>query len=672
MQKKKKKSADTDKYIIIAITAVLAIVLAITFPTLLSTNNILKELTVEAGTELTPELFFKNGKVPQKAEITTSLVSIPTNTIGAYTVNLTVRGKEYECALTVADTKAPTANPVLDAFTWGGILPAPEQVVTDISDATAVNIEYKQAPDVSRDGIANAIVKITDEGGNVSEIPVSIKVTVDTEAPVISGASDRRIYLGEPIDFSEGVTVTDDKDTAPTLTVDDGGIGDTPSAGRYTVTYTARDGAGNQSSKTVVFTLIKDALAPVISGTKNINTYVGADFDLLEGVTVSDDHDQSVTVTVDDSALVRDKAGTYKVTYSSIDASGNKAVKTITVKLVNDVTAPKIEVSEVTAGQSSASRVYTALGHSVDMNKYVKVSDDLDPNVKLISSGTVDFNKAGEYKLTYSATDASGNSSSLTVTVVVEQDIEAPVIKADDFEIFLGESVSYRKHVTVTDKHDPAPVLTIDSSAVNINVEGEYTVNYTATDASGNKASASATVKVSLVPSKSSLVECYAKEVLEEILTPSMSDMEKAFAIYWWSHDHIKYIGTSDKSDWIIGAYDGFTTRQGDCFTFYSVSRALYTYAGIDNLPVQKVKKKPTASNHYWNLICIDGSWYFADSNHFKFSNELFMLTQAEMDIWDKRYYADEHYYGDVELPEIATVSVQKKLDYARKKVKVS
>ena len=77
-------------------------------------------------------------------------------------------------------------------------------------------------------------------------------------------------------------------------------------------------------------------------------------------------------------------------------------------------------------------------------------------------------------------------------------------------------------------------------------------------------------------------------DVLEEIVWEGMTQLEQARAVFDYVHDHIAYTGHADKSDWKTGAYAGLTTKKGDCFTYYAVSRALLTALGIDNLTVER------------------------------------------------------------------------------------
>jgi len=65
-----------------------------------------------------------------------------------------------------------------------------------------------------------------------------------------------------------------------------------------------------------------------------------------------------------------------------------------------------------------------------------------------------------------------------------------------DLYTYAGETISYREGITVTDNLDASPLLTVDSSAVDLSTPGEYEAVYTAKDASGNKTKQEITVTV--------------------------------------------------------------------------------------------------------------------------------------------------------------------------------
>ena len=101
------------------------------------------------------------------------------------------------------------------------------------------------------------------------------------------------------------------------------------------------------------------------------------------------------------------------------------------------------------------------------------------------------------------------------------------------------------------------------------------------------------------------------QQAIDKIITPEMTKLEQAKAVWDFTKGGISYTGKSDKSNWQAGAYEGLSKRRGDCFTYYAVSRALLTALGIDNLEVQRVGG-PTS--HYWNLVNCGDGWYHFDA----------------------------------------------------------
>ena len=112
-----------------------------------------------------------------------------------------------------------------------------------------------------------------------------------------------------------------------------------------------------------------------------------------------------------------------------------------------------------------------------------------------------------------------------------------------------------------------------------------------------------------------------------------MTKLEKAEAIYRWIKKNVSYVGDSDKSDWIAEAYRAIKKGKGDCFTFFAISQAMLTRAGIDNMQVTRVGGK---TQHFWNLVNCGDGWYHFDSCPNRDHKETFMLTDAELDEFAK------------------------------------
>ena len=77
----------------------------------------------------------------------------------------------------------------------------------------------------------------------------------DNQAPVIQGAGDLTVHVGETAAYFRGVTVQDDRDASPTLEVDSTRV-DLSSPGVYPLYYTARDASGKQTRLEVSVTVL--------------------------------------------------------------------------------------------------------------------------------------------------------------------------------------------------------------------------------------------------------------------------------------------------------------------------------------------------------------------------------------------------------------------------------
>ena len=278
-----------------------------------------------------------------------------------------------------------------------------------------------------------------------------------------------------------------------------------------------------------------------------------------------------------------------------------------------------------------------------------------------------DISSGGNFNAKAAVTDSSGNVTIVRVPLTVTRDKLAPVIEGmEDIEAFIGDPISYRENVTVTDDIDPNPQLEIDLSEVVPDEEGTYTVTYRATDFTGNVSEE--TIELTLVEKPDTYVEpevVYeeAQDILDSITWDSMTDMERALAITYWVRYNIYYVSNCDDSSWTRAAYDGFTKRNGNCYTFAMCAKALFDVAGIENLIIVR---DPYINNpHYWNYIKIDGEWYHCDSTpRMGYDSYFFMYTTDELqNFWHNGwngYSFDEDLY-----PESAEESVQWRINYA-------
>ncbi len=263
-----------------------------------------------------------------------------------------------------------------------------------------------------------------------------------------------------------------------------------------------------------------------------------------------------------------------------------------------------------------------------------------------------DLTRQGRQQVTVNLTDEAGNRTSLETTLAVIVDREAPVIDGvGPLTGFLDEPISYKSMITVTDNYDQDVQLEVDTSHVNVNEPGRYSVIYTATDWAGNVTTAVTTITISEKPEnfvEESVVLSMAQEVLDEITTDDMTVKEVARAIFDWTYNNIGFTETSEKDSWTNGAYQGFTLRYGDCFIYFSTAKALLTQAGIPNIDVER--SDTSRAHHYWSLVNCGDGWYHFDTCRISNGSQTFMFTDDEVAAFAASYGYHDYYTFDHSL----------------------
>ena len=133
------------------------------------------------------------------------------------------------------------------------------------------------------------------------------------------------------------------------------------------------------------------------------------------GATAMDYADGSVAVSVSGS-VNSGVAGVYVLTYTAVDSEGNTAKPLTRTVTVADTTAPVITLLGESTVEVDQNASYTDAGATaVDAVD----GDHIDGDVELVKTGSVDTTAAGTYTITYTATDTSNNSASVSRTVGV-------------------------------------------------------------------------------------------------------------------------------------------------------------------------------------------------------------------------------------------------------------
>jgi hypothetical protein len=181
----------------------------------------------------------------------------------------------------------------------------------------------------------------------------------------------------------------------------------------YTSTITVTDGVNSSTQSITVNVLDVDEIPPVISinGANPITVELGSTYSDAGAIA-----DGGETVSLE-SNVDTAKVGSYTVTYSATDAAGNIGTATRIVNII-DTTKPIITIIGDNPATAEFGLTYTDAGAT---------ASDLSGDVTVITSGSVNTNVIGSYSLTYSATDASGNTGTSSRTIIV-QDTTGPQI----------------------------------------------------------------------------------------------------------------------------------------------------------------------------------------------------------------------------------------------------
>ena len=439
--------------------------------------------TVERGTTYTdPGYSADTGE-----SVTINTIGLNMSTSGTYIVTYSATDSSgntgtAQRTVIVQDSQGPVitltgANPYtverLDTYTDPGATADTGETVTNNSSTT-----------VDMDNVGNYTVtySATDADGNTGITTRTVQVR-DTTAPVITltngdpGTTDYTVqrystYTDPGSSADTGENVSDNRSSNLNMNV----------VGTYWITYYATDSSGNTGEVTRRV-IVEDTTAPVIT-LQGDNPYT-----VQRGTTYTDPGwtvDTGETVTADVSTLNMSVSGTYTVSYTATDASGNTGTASRTVT-VEDTENPVITLTGANPYTVEWGATYNDPGATADTGETVTNN----------SSTAVDMNTIGDYTVTYTATDNDNNTGTTTRTVYV-RDTTAPIINltngnvgTTDYTVEMGS--------TYTDpgySADTGESVTIDTSGLNMNAVGNYTVSYSATDASGNTGTASRNVYV--------------------------------------------------------------------------------------------------------------------------------------------------------------------------------
>ncbi len=329
---------------------------------------------------------------------------------------------------------------------------------------------------------------LTDDEGNETVVVRNIRVT--NYKPTISGLTKVTIPAGTTYDLETGVTASDDEDGTITSSIEYPVEGSsTLSVGTHYLVYTITDSDNNITTLTREVEVLENN-APVITGADDIVLTLAEamEFDLFDGVTVSDDHSEVSIDNVELTGTIQvpkaDNEITTKITYTLTDNEGNVTVIIRNVKVTNY--KPTI---------SGLDKIIIPAGTTYNLETDITANDVEDKELtSSIEYPTIDTAtlSVGTHIVEYVVTDSDGNITTVGREIEILENM-APVMEGiSDVTLTIKDILffDYLEGITVSDDHDELTiediVVTKEIIVPTVGTESISKITYELSDAQGN------------------------------------------------------------------------------------------------------------------------------------------------------------------------------------------
>ncbi|MFL2594248.1 MAG: beta strand repeat-containing protein [Flavobacteriaceae bacterium] len=443
--------------------------------------------------------------------------AINTNIVGVYNVQYSITDADGNTTtlirtVEVIDTTPPSINlngnsiVSIEVGTTYNELGATASDNYDDDNTITSSIVTSGSVNTAALGSYTVSYDVSDSSSNAATTLTRTVNVIDTTKPILSllGSTPVIIELGQAYSDA-GASASDnyDDNTSISAAITTSGAVDNTAVGSYTLTYGVSDTSNNQANPISRTVVVEDNTSPVITllGTSTITVEVGNSY-IDPGVVGTDnyDNDSAITAAITSSGSVDTSTlGSYLVTYTVSDNSGNAATPVSRTVQVVDSTKPSINLF----GDASMTISY----QSSFVDPGATATDNYDNNItsSIQVTGSVNENILATYTLSYDVSDSSENDATTVTRQVTVADTTPPSITIlGDETIYLAVGDSYSDAgATALDNYDLDITSAItQSGSVDTAVVGTYYIVYNATDSNGNSASqATRTVVVGTPPS---------------------------------------------------------------------------------------------------------------------------------------------------------------------------
>jgi hypothetical protein len=409
-------------------------------------------------------------------------------------------GYGYSFELLDSDGKAITSNFTKDVIITIGYDSSKIENENDIkvSFYSASKGAWGEAKSITVDSDNDKIFATVDHFSSWSVTAPQSDVIATNSTPSISNATAPVAYNASVGDTIETITGTDADSDALSYTItagNDSGLFaiatvansngtysgkitlakalDFETTTSHSLTVVVTDTGSASATATVTFN-VTDTTPPVISlnGGATV-THDGSTTYTDAGASATDVFDGNSVVVTTSGSVIIESPGSYTLTFSASDAGGNTATATRVVTVV-DTTIPVITVKGFASVTHEAATIYTDAGAESNGGETVT------------TSGNVNVNSVGDYTVTYSASDLSGNTATSTRVVTVKDTVGPVIIINGETSVtHEGATVYSDAGATASDALDGIVTVSVGNMVV-VTATGEYTVTYTAKDSTGN------------------------------------------------------------------------------------------------------------------------------------------------------------------------------------------
>jgi uncharacterized repeat protein (TIGR01451 family) len=388
-------------------------------------------ITLECGADFgDPGATATNGagdSIPVTATVSGSGSIDASTPPGSYTITYTAVDGQHSVSTTRAVNIVDTTPPVI-SITGGSPLtvscgkPFVDPGATaDDGCAGQVSVSSAGTVDTDTPGTYTITYTATDRNNNTATAERTVIVSSDQPPDItLTGQSTMTIECGST--FSDPGATAAAACVGP-VPVSASGSVDTHTPGTYMITYTA-DNNGHTATATRTVKVV-DTTPPVIAlnGADTLTVECHTAF-VDPGATASDGCAGDVSVTTSGS-VDTNTPGSYTLTYTAQDPSGNAAAPVTRTVNVVDTAAPVLALL-------GANPLLVDLNATfVDPGATASDGCAGDLTSQIVRTGSVDTSVAGTYTLTYTVSDGAGHVVSRTRTVNVG-DTTPPTINVNN------------------------------------------------------------------------------------------------------------------------------------------------------------------------------------------------------------------------------------------------